>query len=60
LLWTRWGLNLCKGDPYFNPNISLLNEDVRMVDEKEKDLRLRGCFTAYDAYTADLLCKRFY
>lgn len=60
LLWTRWGLNLSKGDPYLNPNFSLLNEDVRMVDEKEKDLRLRGCFTAYDAYTAHLLCGRFH
>jgi len=60
LLWTRWGLNLSKGDPYLNPNFSLLNEDVRMIDKKENDLRLRGCFTAYDAYTAHLLYERFH
>jgi len=34
LLWTRWGAHLKKGDPYLNPNFSLLNEDIRMVDKE--------------------------
>jgi len=60
LLWTRWGSYLRKGDPYLNPNFSLLDENVRITDKKEIDFRLRGCIGAYDSYTADLLCRRFY
>jgi hypothetical protein len=60
LLWTRWGLILRKGDPYLNPNFSIFNEDVRILNKEENDLRLRGFFGAYDGCTAKLLFKRFH
>jgi hypothetical protein len=59
LLWFRWGKVIRQGDPYFNPNLSLYNEDVYFVDEQENDLRSRGVFAAYDAFTAELLGQRF-
>jgi hypothetical protein len=47
-----------RGDPYFNPNLSILEEGVRFVGRAEADLRARGAFTAYDRYTVEKLLER--
>jgi hypothetical protein len=59
LLWERWGRIIRCGDPYLNPNLSLLTEDVRLVTQHESDLRARGALMAYDRTTAALLLRRF-
>lgn len=50
---------LRRGDPYFNPNLSLLGEDVHMVDAAENALRAQGGLAPYDEMTVRLLGKRF-
>lgn len=57
-LWTHWGEVLRRGDPYVNPNISLLTEGVRFLSPEEHELRLRGCFMAYDRPSARRLGER--
>ena len=59
LLWGRWGAVIRRGDPYMNPNLSLLGEDVRYVDEAESQLRERGALMAYDRPTVRRLAERF-
>ena len=36
LLQARWDNQLRKGDPYLNPNFSVMTEDVSMIDQAEK------------------------
>jgi len=59
LLWSRWAHLIRQGDPYLNPNFSLYSEEVHWIDQKENDLRTRGCFMAYDSFTTELLGRRF-
>ena len=35
----RWADVLDRGDPYYNPNLTLEREDFRMMDEEEKRMR---------------------
>jgi O-antigen biosynthesis protein len=58
-LWQRWGVFLRKGDPFYNPNLTLLSEDVAFLDAGEHALRMRGMAEAYDAATAKQLAHRF-
>lgn len=58
-LWERWGHVLRRGDPYVNPNLSLLDERVAIVTLAESDLRARGATTAWDRPTAERLGRRF-
>lgn len=58
-LWERWGHRLRRGDPYVNPNLSLLDERVALVTKAESDLRARGAMMAWDRPTAERLARRF-
>jgi|GEM_PF-903341 len=58
-LWERWGRVLRRGDPYLNPNLSLLDEAVRIVSRHESDLRARGALAAWDRPTTARLARRF-
>lgn len=58
-LWSRWGEALRRGDPHYNPNLSLYDEDMSCLDREESELRARGVFAAYDATTAGALAGRF-
>lgn len=58
-LWSLWGSELLKGDPYLNPNLSLMNENVNFVGQRENSLRGAGAFGAFDTVTTDFLGERF-
>lgn len=58
-LWQRWGSIIRQGDPYLNPNFSLLDEGVHLINFIENDLRASGCFSAYDLPSTLQLYRRF-
>ncbi|MFH0729986.1 MAG: glycosyltransferase [Pseudomonadota bacterium] len=58
-LWRRWGAVIRRGDPYLNPNFSLMNEDIHLVNKIENEMRAAGCFAAYDFATISQLHRRF-
>lgn len=58
-LWTVWGEVLRRGDPYLNPNLSLLDEGVHFLTAEEHELRSRGGLIAFDGPSARLLGQRF-
>jgi hypothetical protein len=58
-LWSHWGAVLRRGDPHFNPNLSLYDEGMACLDREEAELRARGVFTAYDSPTSRALAAKW-
>jgi GT2 family glycosyltransferase len=59
LLWKRWGHIIRKGDPYLNPNLSLYNEGIKLIDQEENDMRTRNTFMPHDDFGIEQFAQKF-
>ncbi|MEE9337669.1 MAG: glycosyltransferase [Methylococcaceae bacterium] len=59
LLRNNWKRELAQTDPFFNPNLSILNNSITFMSVAEQWYKKFGTFTSYDYLTTKLLWKCF-
>ncbi len=59
LLRNNWKRELTQTDPFFNPNLSILNNSITFMSVAEQWYKKFGTFTSYDYLTTKLLWKCF-
>lgn len=60
LLRNNWKGEFTQTDPFFNPNLSILNNSITFMSATEQWYKKFGTFTSYDYLSTKLLWKFFY